>query len=244
MNVSGRVAIISIFRHLTLLGLLLASASFAFAEQPGAPDGGASAGEHKFGHKSGPPAAPCEPSTLGSPYIPVDSWVYPAVLRLYSLGYVDSVYLGMRPWTRASLSHMLDDVGTRLEDADGAPGESEAEGLYEALMHELSYDAEDDCPAHKGYIRVESAYTVARGMSGTPLRDSYHLGSTIVNDYGRPYASGFNNYTGASGYASVGRFLLYVRGEFQGAPSTAGYSQTLAGRLAAIDGTTYYFKDR
>ena len=27
----------------------------------------------------------------------------PAVLRLYSMGYVDHVYLGMRPWTRASL---------------------------------------------------------------------------------------------------------------------------------------------
>ena len=206
------------------------------AEQPGKPDGTEQSASGPIGDD-----ADCASNNLGSPYIPVDSWVYPAVLRLYSLGYVDSVYLGMRPWTRASLSHMLDDVGTRLEDADGAPGESEAEGLYEALMHELSYDAEDDCPAHKGYIRVESAYTVARGMSGTPLRDSYHLGSTIVNDYGRPYASGFNNYTGASGYASVGRFLLYVRGEFQGAPSTAGYSQTLAGKLAAIDGTTYYF---
>ena len=50
----------------------------------------------------------CEPSVLGSPYIPVDSWVYPAVLRLYSLGFVDNVFLGMRPWTRASLSHMLE----------------------------------------------------------------------------------------------------------------------------------------
>src|ERR1039458_8880190 len=47
--------------------------------------------------------------------------------------------------------------------------------------------------------------------------------------------------SGERRYASVGRFLLYVRGEFQGAPSTAGYSQTLAGKLAAIDGTTYYF---
>ena len=41
-----------------------------------------------------PPAPVCEPSKQGSPYIPVDSWIYPAVLRLYSLGYVDHVYLG------------------------------------------------------------------------------------------------------------------------------------------------------
>src|ERR1035438_178084 len=145
MNVSGRVAIISIFRHLTLLGLLLASASFAFAEQPGAPDGGASAGEHKFGHKSGPPAAPCEPSTLGSPYIPVDSWVYPAVLRLYSLGFVDHVYLGMRPWTRASLSHMLEDVDVTLQDANPGGATDEAQDLYQALTHEVRNDIQGPC---------------------------------------------------------------------------------------------------
>ena len=62
--------------------------------------------------------ADCNPVTLGSPYIPVDSWVYPAVLRLYSLGYVDNVYLGMRPWTRASVSHMLEETGARIEDAE------------------------------------------------------------------------------------------------------------------------------
>ena len=54
-------------------------------------------------------------------------------------------------------------------------------------------------------------YCVARGISGTPLRDSYHLGSTIINDYGRPYENGFNNYSGASGYATAGRFALCAR---------------------------------
>jgi hypothetical protein len=80
---------------------------------------------------------------------------------------------------------------------------------------------------------------VVRGISGTPLRDSFHLGSTIINDYGRPYENGFNNYSGASGYAAAGRFTLYARGEFQGAPSAAGYSQSLAQALSTVDGTTY-----
>jgi hypothetical protein len=84
-------------------------------------------------------------------------------------------------------------------------------------------------------------YSVARAISGTPLSDSYHLGSTIVNDYGRPYSHGFNNYSGVSGYASAGRFLLYVRGEFQGAPSAAGYSPSLVQELASLDGTTDAF---
>jgi hypothetical protein len=235
MNVSGRVAIISVFRHLTLLGLLLASARFAFAEQPGAPDGGASAGEHKFGHKSGPPAAPCEPSTLGSPYIPVDSWVYPAVLRLYSLGFVDHVYLGMRPWTRASLSHMLEDASAIIQDADPGATTDEAQDLYDALSREVRIDTQGPCLAHEGNSRVESVYTIARALSGTPLRDSYHLGSTIINDYGRPYSNGFDNYTGASGYAAAGPFLLYARGEFQGAPSATGYSAALAQTLSTGD---------
>ncbi|WP_369294449.1 capsule assembly Wzi family protein, partial [Klebsiella pneumoniae] len=68
---------------------------------------------------------------------------------------------------------------------------------------------------------------MARAISGTPLRDSFHLGQTIVNDYGRPYANGFNNYSGASGYATAGPFLVYARAEFQGAPSMAGYSTAL-----------------
>jgi hypothetical protein len=80
---------------------------------------------------------------------------------------------------------------------------------------------------------------VARGISGPPLRDSFHLGSTIINDYGRPYENGINNYTGASGYATAGRFTLYVRGEFQGAPSAGGYSPALAEGLSTIDETSF-----
>ena len=89
-------------------------------------------------------------------------------------------------------------------------------------------------------MRIESTYSVMRAISGTPLRDSFHLGSTIVNDYGRPYENGFNNYSGVSGYATAGRFTLYVRGEFQGAPSAAGYSAALAQTLSAIDETSYF----
>ena len=177
----------------------------------------------------------CESSAAGSPYIPVDSWVYPAVLRLYSLGFVDTVYLGMRPWTRSSVSNMLDEVGSRIEDYDSGPATDEAEKIYEALTRELHYDAQNQCLAPEDKVRVESVYSVARGISGTPLRDSYHLGSTIINDYGRPYQNGFNNYSGVSGYASAGRFLLHVRGEFHEAPSAAGYSNALAQTLANQD---------
>ena len=189
------------------------------------------------------PAAPaCEPSTQGSPYIPVDSWVYPAVLRLYSLGYVDHVYLGMRPWTRVSLSNMLQDIDAQIEDANtyGVTTTGEAQDIYVALSHFLHYDTGMQCMTHQGNSYIESVYSVARAISGTPLRDSYHLGSTIINDYGRPYQSGFNDYSGASGYAAAGRFVFYARGEFEAAPSATGYSQALAQALSTVDNTSFY----
>jgi hypothetical protein len=193
------------------------------------------------GHKSSHSEVVCESSTAGSTYIPVDSWIYPAVLRLYSMGYADHVYLGMRPWTRASLSHMLEDIDAQIEDANtyGDSTAAEAQNIYAALVQFLQYDDGKKCLTLRGNVQVESAYTVARIISGTPLHDSYHLGSTIINDYGRPNENGFNNYSGASGYAKAGRFTLYARGEFEAAPSATGYSPSLAQLLSSMDGTTF-----
>jgi hypothetical protein len=186
------------------------------------------------------PAPDCDPDLHDAPYIPVDSWVYPAVLRLYGLGFVDSAFLGMRPWTRASVRHFLEPADARLADAVPGPATDEAQSIDAALMREVSSDTQASCFADHVAIQVESAYSEARAISGTPLRDSFHLGQTIINDYGRPYANGVNNYTGASGYATAGRFLLYARGEFQGAPSATGYTSGLTSELAAIDLTTDY----
>jgi len=221
---------------IVLIAVCLPAPRPLLAEQPGASAGAV----QTIGTASAPPPV-CEVSELGSPYIPVDSWVYPAMRRLYALGFVDNMYLGMRPWTRSSVEHMLEEAEARFDDANPGPATDEAQGIYESLIHEIRGDVQGPCLPHEGNARFESVYSVMRAISGTPLRDSFHLGSTIINDYGRPYASGFNNYSGASGYASAGRYLLYVRGEFQGAPSATGYSASLAQTLAALDGTTNYF---
>jgi hypothetical protein len=226
-----RLAASPVYRWATLLAGLLVMTANPVAAQLSAASQDANLG-------SPPPVSvtdACESDATGSPYIPVDSWIYPAVLHLYSLGYVDSVYLGMRPWTRSSLNNMLNEVSSRIEDYDSGPATDEAEKIYGALSRELRYDAQNQCLAPADRLRVESVYSVVRGISGTPLRDSYHLGSTIINDYGRPYQNGFNNYSGVSGYASAGRFLIHVRGEFHAAPSAAGYSNALAQTLANQD---------
>ena len=47
------------------------------------------------------------PEHLGSTYIPLDSWIYPAMDRLISRGYIDTAYMGLRPWTRMNCASML-----------------------------------------------------------------------------------------------------------------------------------------
>ena len=239
MKVSKRRFLAAVFPSAMLLaGLPFLAFAPAAAEDHSVANTAESAGG-QWGRDSGGAAPVCLPAALGSPYMPVDSWVYPAMLRLYSLGFVDNVFLGMRPWTRSSMSHMLEEAGARIEDADAGPATDEAQEIYDALMHELRNEMAGPCMPHQGNSRIESIYTVVRSISGTPLRDSYHLGSTIINDYGRPYQNGFNNYSGASGYAAAGRFVFYARGEFEAAPSATGYSQTLAQALSIVDSTTF-----
>jgi Capsule assembly protein Wzi len=230
MSVRSRVPKASfIERAILLMGLLILAANALAAETPG-PEGGAA----QTPHDPSRPAPICEPAAMGSPYIPLDSWMYPAIMRLYGLGFIDTVYLGMRPWTRGSAERMVEEAGARIEDSRDYvnPTTDEAESLYDALRHELDKDMVGPCNVLRGKARAESAYTVMRGISGTPIRDSFHLGQSIVNDYGRPYANGFNSYSGASGYVSAGRYTLYARGEFQAAPSAAGYSSDLAQTLS------------
>ena len=95
--------------YLILLASLVLTAPILLAESdPGpapAPANTLDAPEHRDPSR---PESPCMPSRLDSPFIPVDSWIYPAVLRLYGLGFVDTVYIGMRPWTRSSVQNMLE----------------------------------------------------------------------------------------------------------------------------------------
>jgi len=176
-------------------------------------------------------------SSLGSTYVPMDSWMYPALDRLHALGYLDTAFLGLRPWTRLSIVHMLQETSDKI---DAHPNDEEALEIFLALRKELAPDEEGGNGQHVTRAEFESVYSNLRGISGTPLRDSFHLGQTIVNDYGRPYQEGFNNYSGFSARAEAGRFSLYFRGEYQHAPSAAGYSPTFAAYLSnSIDGIPY-----
>jgi Capsule assembly protein Wzi len=173
--------------------------------------------------------------TAGSAYIPVDSWVYPAMMRLYSMGYLDTMYLSMRPYTRRSALHILQSS----EDMILADDNEEAQDILGVLLAELADEGTAVGSTRGAVDGLQSVYTRLMGVSGSILQDSFHLGQTFFNDYGRTEEPGFNNVTGFATLNEHGAFSLYVRGEYQHAPSAQGYSLALASQLSNLDEITF-----
>ena len=87
-----------------------------------------------------------------------------------------------------------------------------------ALTEEFGAEDND----HEASPMLRRDVHAAAGYRGQTLRDSFHLGQTIANDYGRPYQPGFNTVDGLAGSGQFGRFSLYARAEYQHAPSGSG----------------------
>ena len=172
-------------------------------------------------------------TSVGSPYVELDSWIYPVIERLAALGYIHSEYLGMRPWTRLECAQLVEEAGDEIRAEASVP--EEADRLYTALAREFSGDLDELGGGGERSMRLESVYTTATEISGPPLHDSYHFGQTIINDYGRPYEEGFNTYDGFSGYGTAGRFTIYVRGEYQHAPFAPAYSGAVRQAISVMD---------
>jgi len=158
---------------------------------------------------------------MGSPYIPLDSWIYPALERLAALGYVNSAIVGMRPWTRMECARQVSEASDRVvEDEPGQDGgTNEGARLYRELLGEFRYEVDWLGGGDNAELRLESTYTRSTAIAGKPLTDGYHFGETITNDFGRPEEQGFNNISGLSGWAADGPFAVYVRSEYQHSPS-------------------------
>ena len=172
------------------------------------------------------------PAYMGSPYVPLDSWIYPALERLAALGFVRTAILGLRPWTRLECARQVRE-GTELPiDSDS---DSEAEELYDALTHEFASENQLMGGEKNRHTQLESVYGRVLGIAGKPLTDNEHFGQTILNDYGRPFQEGFNGQTGASAWATAGPFVIYARGEFQSAPSAPSLTPAALGFISSID---------
>lgn len=191
-----------------------------------------SADVHGYDRDGDPVATPDD--WMSSAYVPVDSWIYPALLRLYSKGYLDSAFLSLRPWTRRSVLHAveLSESDIRYDD------DPQAIEILDKVLYELR-DESTRTGKRQLLYGLSSGYVGVRGIGGTVLRDSWHLGQSFKNDYGRPYSTGVNSYDGFSATGEWGPVSLFVRGEVQHAPTYEGYSYALASQLSFNDGILY-----
>lgn len=175
------------------------------------------------------------PESMGSPYVEIDSWIYPALERLIALGYIKSGYLGIRPWTRMECARMLEEAEQQIGDED----EQSREGpqIYRALAKEFAEENVRLNGAANVGASLDSVYVRATNISGSPLADGYHFGQTIINDYGRPYAAGFNSADGIIAHAEAGPFAFLIRAEYQHAPAALSHSPKVLQGIADADFT-------
>jgi Capsule assembly protein Wzi len=173
---------------------------------------------------------PNQSANYGLVYMPLDSWIYPAFERLFSLGYADSAYLGMRPWTRTSCLRILEETYPKLQDA---PKDQEAWHIFQALAVEFGAEAGQTNPQAK----LHDVYTRNMYIKGRPINDSFHFGQTLINDYGRPYQEGFNALDGFTAWAEGYHFSLDVRGEYQHAPGRGAYPESVQQLISEVDST-------
>src|SRR5664279_3076339 len=109
---------------------------------------------------------------MASTYVPLDSWVYPAFDRLAALGYLQTDFVSLRPWTRMECARLVEEATDRTADGDS---DSEAATLYRNLSSEFALELlRQDGAANLG-MQLESIYTQAIDIAGRPLTDGYHL---------------------------------------------------------------------
>jgi membrane-associated phospholipid phosphatase len=174
-----------------------------------------------------------EARNMGSPYVPLNSWIYPALDRLTALGYIHSGFADMRPWTRMECARQVKEAADPI--AEDEAQQSEAGRLYGALQKEFAREITLLDGGDNTELRLESAYTRSTEIVGKPLTDSDHFGQTVVNDYGRPEEQGFNNVSGLSGWATYGPLAVYASGEYQHSSSAPALPLTARDAISQAD---------
>ena len=173
------------------------------------------------------------PANMGSPYVPMDNWVYSAFDRLAAMGYVNSGMSGMRPWTRLECARLLNESEAHgIEEA----GSSEAVTMFAELSKEFAGELREMSEGDNRMAKVESVYARVTGISGQPLTDGFNFGQTITNDYGRPYQEGMNSADGFSTWTTLGHFVAYIRAEYEHAPSAQALSESARQFISSSDG--------
>jgi membrane-associated phospholipid phosphatase len=170
---------------------------------------------------------------MGSPFVPLDSWVYPALDRLAALGYIVTSIEGLKPWTRIECARLTEEAWESL--AAGTPISNEAAGLVDRLEREFAYETDRLSGGRNLTANLDSLYARTISISGPDLNNSYHFGQTVSYDFGRPFEQGTNAEAGGAVYANAGALTIYVREEYQHAPSAPPLPAAARDFIGAVD---------
>ncbi|HWR14659.1 MAG TPA: capsule assembly Wzi family protein [Terriglobales bacterium] len=177
------------------------------------------------------------PAYMASPWVPLDSWVYPALEKLTALGYVQTSFLSLRPWTRMECARQIEEVDELLETSRSQ--DDDVKRILADLRNEFAPEIARLNGERNVEASVESAYTRFTGIAGPALSDDFHFGRTVVNDYGRPNRRGANEIVGLSAFANAGPLAVYGRAEYQHAPGAPAYSSTVVEAISKSDFRLY-----
>jgi hypothetical protein len=175
-------------------------------------------------------------ANMASTYVPIESWVYPAFDRLAAEGIVPSAIVSLRPWTRLACARVVTEAEKRITDDPKRP--SDAATLLRNLKEEFSAEQQQMDGVRDLEFRLESVDQRGAEIVGRPLTDGYHFAETIVDDYGRPFGQGENDYTGFSFRATAGSFASYGRADMQRVPSAASPDVAAQQAIAVADFTS------
>jgi hypothetical protein len=171
--------------------------------------------------------------SMGSTFVPLDSWVYRAFERLAGLGYVSASMAGMQPWTRIECARLTEEAGENLQQVPNPS--ARAADLQASLQREFSYEENLLDGGRNFTANVESVYARVVSISGPPLTDGYHFGQTISYDFGRPFERGTNGQAGGAVRAAAGPLAIYIRAEYQHAPSAPPLPEAAREIIASRD---------
>src|SRR5581483_7390132 len=155
---------------------------------------------------------------IGSPYVALESWTYPALERLTAMDYIRTAFVGLKPWTRMDCARLV----AQAREAMGPSEEIEPFllDLQFQLEREFAYEFRIMEKDRNLTSHIKSVYARVVSVSGPPLNDGFHFDQTLSYNWDHPLRRGTNVQFGSSVTAALGPAAIFLRGEVQHAPST------------------------
>lgn len=176
---------------------------------------------------------------IGSTNVPMDSWIYPALERLSSMGLIPFQSVAIRPWTRQECRRQVQQAKDILLGIHGHYYDVSDSIKLEAenLIPELDSALQE--PNESSEAVLESGYAREGTIAGPALTDGFHFGQTWRNDYGRPLGRGNSTIAGFSVRAVHGHFFFFDRQELQQAPTTPAITAADSALFYSLDDTPF-----